>query len=235
LKVMGVPMQEVLLAAYALLDGVDAARSAARGEIGAAMISGGSAVGTGMIAARAIAASRAVAAFRSAAVLRAAAVLKAARWPTPVGFAITVVTTVGQFIYDGVKDAHRYEAASKISLLAAGFKEAAAAKFCRQAGYLSAVAGKAQMSFLEEFARYRGMTMVALRDWINNDLTPDQVSKLSDHVLEAIRPRTQWAGAAIQKVHGAAAFSMREFEEQLVRDKVLKPAQVIPERPLEYR
>jgi hypothetical protein len=212
-KINGVPLGLRLLQAYAVLEAFDALRSGlgiwgSPQDTGAAVFSGVSAVGFGMWAVPA---------------------LEAASWTGPVGLAILVVAAVGRPIYEGVKDAHQYEKASEICLRAAGFNDAAAAKLSRQAGYLSAAAGTGQMSFLEMYARYRGMTMVALRDWING-LTKDQLSNLSDNVLEAIRPRTQWAEAAIQKVYGLAAFSMRDFEKELVRDKVLDPAKIIPDR-----
>jgi hypothetical protein len=226
----------VLVQGYAVFEAVDALRSAfgiwgSPQDTGAAVLSGMSAVGFAMTAAPA----------------SEAAAFEAASWSGPVGWAIVAGVVVGRSVYEGVKDAHKYEAASKICLKAAGFNEVAAAKLCRQAAYLSAVSGTGQMSFLAKWAHYRGMTMVALRDWINK-LTPEQVEALSDQVLFALnegvgdmsRHQQQWVGAGLQDKSPVAKVSPEEaakrwadiemsvFEQGLVSDKVLAPDKATP-------
>ena len=218
-KIGGVLLSDLLMQAYVALEAIDALRFTfgigVERDTGAAVLSATSAAGLG------------IAAFGESS------------WAGPVGWATAALTIAGKHIYDGVKDAHKYEEASEIALKAAGFKSLAAAAFSRRSGYMSPVSGASQISFLAKYAHYRGMTMDALRVWINA-LPDEQVKIFSDNVLSALdeglgdptRHRPQWVGAGLQDKNPGPKVSPEEaarrleaiemgvFEHTLVRDKV---------------
>jgi hypothetical protein len=100
-----------------------------------------------------------------------------------VGLVVTFVGVLGKSVYDSEKDAHRYEAAAKDFLKAAGYSEAAADALSQRDGLLSGAPGAAQMPFLAKYAGFKHMTTDQLRNWVNS-LTPDQVKHLSQRLLE---------------------------------------------------
>jgi LysM repeat protein len=107
----------------------------------------------------------------------------AAAWLGPVGLGVTAVGVVGKAVYDAVKDAHKYEGASRQFLTAAGYDAEAADVLSKQDGILSGASGSAQLPFLAKYAEYKHMTPEQLKDWVNS-LTPDQVSNLSKRLLQ---------------------------------------------------
>ena len=168
-------------------------------DTGSAMFSFASAAGSGLISAQAFG---------------------AAAWTGPVGVGVTAVALVGKEIYKDAKDAHKYEAASKKFLIAAGYKPEAAEALSKRGDYPGLAAGMGQMPFLAKYAEFKyaefkeKMTPEGLRDWING-LSPDQVNNLSELVLFTLQqgdrldgpdlssqPRPQWAGKA--RTQGAA-------------------------------
>jgi hypothetical protein len=210
------PLGEVYLEIYAILEAANAVRSAfglgVPQDTGTAIFSGVSAVGFGMTAAPR---------FGAAALTG---------W---IGMGIAAVAIIGQTIYDGVKDAHKYEKASEICLRAAGFNDVhdvAAAKFSRQAGYLSGAVGDAQIPFLMEYAAFKKMTVVELLTWVTS-LAPDQISDLSNDVLKVLDEVAGIQEAQAQRHEMSAdvtrrqfqALEMDKFERKLARDKIPIP------------
>jgi hypothetical protein len=108
----------------------------------------------------------------------------AAAWLGPVGLGVTAVGVVGKAIYDGVKDAHKYEAASKSFLRRAGYNGAAADALSEQDGVMSGAAGAAQLPFLARYAALKHMTSDQLIRWTNG-LNRAQVKNLSKRLLQA--------------------------------------------------
>lgn len=107
----------------------------------------------------------------------------AAAWLGPVGLGVTAVGVVGKAIYDGVKDAHKYEAASKPFLETAGYNDGAAEALSKQDGIISGAAGAAQLPFLAKYAALKHMTADQLTRWVNG-LSPRQMENLSNRLLQ---------------------------------------------------
>jgi peptidoglycan hydrolase-like protein with peptidoglycan-binding domain len=157
---------DLIAGVSAVLDGISAVRSAAGWGVpqdtGNAIFSGTTAVGGALTVAPAFG---------------------AAAWLGPVGLGVTAVGVVGKAIYEHVKDAHKYEGASRSFLKAAGYNDAAAAALSEQGGVASGGAGAAQMPFLAKYAAYKHMTPDQLMNWVNS-LSPDQVEHLSGRLLQ---------------------------------------------------
>jgi peptidoglycan hydrolase-like protein with peptidoglycan-binding domain len=157
---------DLIAGVSAVLDGISAVRSAAGWGVpqdtGNAIFSASTAVGGALTVAPAFG---------------------AAAWLGPVGLGITAVGVVGKAIYEHVKDAHKYEGASKSFLKAAGYNDAAAAALSEQGGVISGGGGAPQMPFLAKYAAYKHMTPDQLMNWVNS-LSPDQVKHLSLRLLQ---------------------------------------------------
>jgi hypothetical protein len=235
-KLADVPIGEVYLEIYALLEAANAVKAVIAGDAVQTGISSVSAVGFGLaIAPR----------------------FGAAAWTGPWGIVIATVAAFSQMMYDDAKDTHKYEKASEICLKAAGFGDVAAAKISRQADYLTARAGTGQILFLRDYAERRNVSVLKLvNDLTSDEVTegvyrenPDRVNRLSDNVLYALnqgdpsshRDGQKWAGAALQEPQPPAPavspeeaskamkkFEMDVFERMLVSDGILRPENVMP-------
>ncbi|WP_338307368.1 hypothetical protein [Bradyrhizobium sp. TM233] len=194
-KVGNVAAGEVLIAAYAVLEAVNSVRSGfglgVPQDTAAALASAGSAVGFGLAVAPAFGAGS---------------------WAGPAGIAIAAVSVVGKAIYDGSKDAHRYEESTRIMLRAAGFGPLASSELSKRSGYLTALPGGSQITFLAQYAAYKRMTPDQLLAWING-LSDSQLRGLSGLLLSELKQgedgsdksteiRPQWSGAAL--AHGVS-------------------------------
>jgi hypothetical protein len=100
-----------------------------------------------------------------------------------VGLGIAAAGVVGASIYQDVTSAHQYEGVSKAFLEAAGYDQSAATTLSKQDGVLSGALGAAQMPFLAKYAKFKNLTPVELRSWVNS-LTPAQVNNLSADLLQ---------------------------------------------------
>lgn len=107
----------------------------------------------------------------------------AAAWLGPVGLGIAAAGVVGAAIYQDVTSAHPYEAVSKAFLEAAGYDQSAATRLSKQDGVLSGASGAAQLPFLAKYAKFKNLTPIELRRWVNS-LTPAQVNDLSADLLQ---------------------------------------------------
>lgn len=100
-------------------------------------------------------------------------------WLGPVGMGVSAVAVVGKSVYDGVKDAHKYEDASRAFLKAAGYNDAAATALSRQTAYAPfGISGSSPLPFLARYAQFKGVSPERLRDWING-LQPDQMASVA--------------------------------------------------------
>ncbi len=111
--------------------------------------------------------------------------LGAAAWAGPVGLGIVAVSVAGKIVYQGSKDAHKFEHASKAFLKDGGYSEAAAEAFSKQGDFATGVGGTSQMPFLAQYAKLKGKSVQQLQAWANNPkLTPDQLQRVSMHLLQ---------------------------------------------------
>ncbi|PDT90842.1 hypothetical protein CO669_07655 [Bradyrhizobium sp. Y36] len=194
-KVGKVAAGEVLIAAYAVLEAVNSVRSGfglgVPQDTAAALASAGSAVGFGLAVAPAFG---------------------AASWTGPAGIAVAAVSVVGKAVYDGHKAAHQYEEPTRIMLRAAGFSPLASSELSKRSGYLTALPGGSQITFLAQYAAYRQMTPEQLSAWING-LSDKQLRTLSELLLSELKQgedgtdksdkiRPQWSGDALS--HGVS-------------------------------
>lgn len=107
----------------------------------------------------------------------------AAAWLGPVGLGVTAAGVIGKAIYEQVKDAHKYEGASKNFLKAAGYNDAASDALSKQGGLVSGAKGAAQMPFLAKYAELKHLRPDQLVNWVNG-LSADQVKHLSERLLQ---------------------------------------------------
>ena len=154
---------DLLAGASAAFDGYSAYHSAKEHQYDNAFFSGSTALGG---------------------VLTVAPAFGAAAWLGPVGLGITAVAVIGKAIYLGEKDAHKYEAASKSFLKAAGYNDVAADALSKQEGSFSGATGAAQLPLLAKYAALKHMTSDQLTHWVNS-LTADQANNLAKRLLQA--------------------------------------------------
>jgi hypothetical protein len=104
-------------------------------------------------------------------------------WLGPVGIGLVAASVCGKAIYEGIKDAHKYESAAQEFLKAGGFSDAAANALSKQGGFgLSPASGASQIPFLLRYAEIKGVSPERLQLWVNN-LSAEQLSTLSNALL----------------------------------------------------
>jgi hypothetical protein len=206
-KLAGLPIGEVYLQVYAVLEAVNAARSAfgwgVPQDTVQAGLSAASAAGFGLAFAR---------------------VYGVTEWGGWWGMAIAAAAARGQMVYDEVKAAHQDEEKIKICLKAAGVEsDRAAGVFSQQMGYQSSVPGHTQLPFLSEYAVSRNLDVV---DWINS-LAWDQVDRLSAlaqmEINNGQETPSQYAPQPVSPAELAhdKAFVMDRFERELIFHQVI--------------
>jgi hypothetical protein len=222
LKVKGVPIAEGLLEFIAILEAVNGVRSAfglgVPQDTGAAIASGASAVGFGLMSAPAFG---------------------AASWTGPVGIGITAAVVIVRGVGEGAKTAHQDEQAIEICLRAAGLNDVAAAALARQTAFGGPNPGQMQIPFLAKYAEHKHKSMVAAFNWINGR-TPDQAKFVSDSILWMINQErldrmgqsTSFDEARAEKPHVVYEpridVEMRVFDRRLARERIPELGVVSP-------
>jgi hypothetical protein len=210
-----VPIGEVYLMIYAVLEAVNAARSAfgwgVPKDTVQASLSAVSAVGFGLAFARAY---------------------RAAKWTGPWGILIAAAAARGQMMYDGSKAAHQDEEKIKICLKAAGVESDHRARvLSRQMGYRSSVPGHSQLRLVSEYALSRNLDVV---DWINSMESDVQVDRLSNvakmELNNGQENPSQYRPQPVSPdvLASDEADTMNEFERQLILHRVIGYKPILP-------
>jgi hypothetical protein len=215
-KLGGVPIGEVYLQIYTILEAANAVKSAFGWGVPQDMVQAGlsatSAVGFGLSFARAFG---------------------AAEWTGPVGMVIAAAAARAQMIYDGRKEAHRDEEKITLCLKAAGIENDEVAKlFGKQMGLGSSVPGHSLLPFLSRYANYRNLDLV---DWLNG-FTPEAADRLCDLVLHELNNGaenpSQYRPQPVSPdiLEKDRVDSMKEFEQQLIFHQLIQYEPVLKGR-----